>query len=458
MIWIAPTEKDTGPAALATRFPAILTLGFGWPLSVSIFAILAASMFNLSATPAISVSVRDFGAKGDGVTSDTAAVQKAIDTVAAGGGGEVRIPAGRYISGSLVLKARTTLHLDAGATLLGGSNRDDYPIVQARWEGRETNCHRALISAERADDVSITGAGVIEGNPAVGLLRDPRGPAVVEMVECGNVRVEGVTLKSLRIWTLHPTYCHDVRVSGVTFNTTGANSDGIDADSCQRVVIDGCTFTTGDDSIAIKSGKGREGVQVGRPCEDLLITNCVFIKGYTSIALGSELSGGIRRVRVSHCTFEQGLAAMQLKSRAGRAGYVEDITADHLVVGPEPLLEINNNYLYNPDPQGIPGPDGLTSFKNIRISDVQIASTNLMSVNGTTERPVDGLEISRVTGTCERGSVVQNARNVVLTDIHLDGIVGPRFFTNNVIGTGLAGSAPVEEQPPQTNQPNNNSR
>jgi len=427
-------------------------------MSRSCLALLSASTLSLSTAPFISVSVRDFGAVGDGKASDTAAIQKALDTVATKGGGEVLIPAGRYISGSLVMKSHTTLRLDGGATLLGSSNRDDYPIVQARWEGRETNCHQALISAGKAEDITITGAGIIEGNPAVGPLRNPRGPAVIEMVECGNLRVEGVTLKSLRMWTLHPTYCHDVRIAGVTFDTAGANSDGINPDSCQRVVIDGCTFSTGDDNIAIKSGKGQEGVQVGRPCEDILITNCTFIKGYVSIALGSELSGGIRRVRISHCTFQQGLAAMQLKSRAGRAGYVEDVTAEHVVVGPEPLLEINNNYRFNPDPQGVPGADGLTLFKDIRISDVKMTSKNLMNIEGTTEKPVDGLQISRVTGTCQRGSVLQNIRNVALTDIQLEGITGPHYFTNNVEGTGLAGSAPLEEQPPQTRQSPEESR
>ena len=256
----------------------------------------------------------------------------------------------------------------------------------------------------------------------------------------------------LHRWTLHPTYCQDVRISGVTFDTQGANSDGIDVDSCQRVIINGCAFTTGDDNIAIKSGKGQEGVKVGRPCEDIIITNCTFIKGYVSIALGSELSGGIRRVRISHCTFKQGLAALQLKSREGRAGYLEDITAEHLIVGPTPLLEITANYRFNPDPQGVSGVDGLTQFRNIRISDVRLDSKRLLSIEGTTEKPVDGIQISRVTGTCKQGSVIQNATNVILKDIRLDGISGSQYFTNNVAGTGFEGAVPLRERPPQTDK------
>jgi len=392
------------------------------------------------------LSVRDFGAVGDGKAVETAAIQKALDTAASSGGGEVFIPAGHYLTGSLNLKSHTTLRLDAGAVVLGSKKAEDYPIVQARWEGIETNCHRALISAEHAEDIAITGAGVIEGNVEVGRLRNPRGPTVVEFMDCGNVRIEGVTLKSSHIWTLHPAYCHDVRVSNVTFETTGANSDGIDPDSCRGVVIDGCTFSTGDDNIAIKSGKGQEGVRIGRPCEDILIANCTFIKGYTSIAFGSELSGGIRNVRISHCTFKRGLAALQLKSRAGRGGYLENVEADHLTVGPEPLLELESNYSYNADPQGVPGVDGITRFSNVRISDVTVNSTNLFRIMGTVEKPVDGLRISHVTGTCKKGSVIENARDMVLSDVRLDGVLGPAYFTNNVEGSGFDGAAPLESR------------
>jgi polygalacturonase len=395
------------------------------------------------------ISVLDFGAVGDGKTVSTVAFQQALDSIAQRGGGEVHVPAGDYLSGSLVLRSHTTLHLEAGARLRGSSNPEDYPIVIARWEGRETNCHRALIWAEDARNIAVIGAGVIEGNSRVGRLRDPRGPAVVELVECSNLRVEGVTLRSTRMWTLHPTYCQDVRIAGVTFETEGANSDGIDVDSCQRVLIDGCTFTTGDDNIAIKSGKGQEGVKVGRPSEDITITNCTFIKGYVNIAFGSELSGGIRRVHISHCTFQQGLAALQLKSRDGRAGYLEDITAEHLVVGPTPLLEITTNYRYNPDPQGVPGVDGLTQFRNIRIREVKVDSKRLLSIEGTEEKPVSGIEISRVRGKVKEASVIQHATSVELKDITLEGPSGPAYFTNNVTGTGLDKSVPLAERKSQ---------
>ncbi len=411
-------------------------------------AVLLAAMAVLGGHAfAASLSVRDFGATGDGKTSDTAAIQRALDTAAGGGGGEVLLPAGRYLTGSLLLKSGTVLRLETNATLFGSPRPDDYPLIRMRWEGIETNCHRALLAADHAENITITGAGVIEGNPAVGRLRNPRGPSVIEADSCTDFSVTGVTLKSTRMWTLHPVYCRAVRIAGVVFETTGANSDGIDPDSCQGVLIDGCTFTTGDDNIAIKSGKGQEGVRIGRPCEDLTITNCTFLKGYTSIAFGSELSGGIRRVRISHCTFRQGRAALQFKSREGRAGFLEEITAEDLTVGPEPLLEITGTYAYNPDPQGVPCPAGFTRFRNIRITGVTITATNLLTVSGAAVQPVDGLRLADVSGTCRRGSVLQNATNVVFRNIHLTGLTGPMFYTNNFSGAGLDSAVPLSERP-----------
>ncbi len=202
------------------------------------------------------LDVREQGAVGDGKTKDTAAFQKALDACGAGGGGEVVVPAGKYVIGSVVMQSHTTLKLAKDAILLGSSDIADYPLGRARWEGLDAPAHRALIHAENAKEVVVVGEGTIIGAEAAGKLRDPRGAALVEMVECQGVRVEGVTLKQYGVWTLHPTFCDDVSVIGVTFETRGHNSDGIDPDSCRRFRIEKCTFSTQDDCIAIKSGKG----------------------------------------------------------------------------------------------------------------------------------------------------------------------------------------------------------
>jgi polygalacturonase len=385
-------------------------------------------------------NVRDAGAAGDGRTDDTAALQKALDAAAQAGGGEVDLPAGTYLSGSLVLKSHVTLHLDKDAVIRGSANPDRYPLITARWEGLERPCHRALVSADHAEDIAITGSGTIQGDGGIGKLRDPRAPTIVEPIECRNVRVEGITLQSTQIWTLHPVYCQDVTISRVTFATSGWNSDGIDPDSCQRVRIEHCSFSTGDDNIAIKSGKGQEGARIGRPCENITISDCTFMKGTSSIALGSELSGGIRGVRVTNCIFQNGRAALYLKSRAGRGGYIRDVVAEHLIVGPEPLLEIATDYSANPDSQGIPGVAGLTHFSEIRVTDVKCAVQKLIKIQGTMENPVDGVTLSGISGTCEQGIVIRNARHVVVENITVTGITGPRFVTENAQGAGVTGA------------------
>jgi polygalacturonase len=386
-------------------------------------------------------NVRDFGAAGDGQTNDTSSLQKALDACSAAGGGEVIVPAGNYLTGSLVLHSHVTLNVEQNAVLRGSGDTADYPLGTARWEGIESPAYRALISADHAEDIAITGAGTIAGNPQIGHLRSPRAPTLIEPVECKNVRVDGLTLTGSRIWTLHPTYCQNVVISNVTFDTTEANSDNIDPDSCQGVKIDHCTFSCGDDDIAIKSGKGIEGAKVARPCEDIEITNCTFLKGYSSIAFGSELSGGIQRVHIAHCIFKKGRAAIYLKSRPGRGGYATDITAEDLETA-EPLLEVQTTYTSNPDKQGIPGDDGITNFARIQISNVRSTSSLLVKVDATEQKPVDGLTLSDITGSCTDGFILKNINNIELKNINLTGLRGPLLYTQNVQGDGLDGSVP----------------
>jgi polygalacturonase len=413
-----------------------------FPLSRFLFSLLCLLLGAAGVEAAgTTYNVRDSGALGDGTTKDTAAIQKAINTAAAAGGGEVSFPSGTYLTGSIELKSHVTLDLASGAVIQGDADAADYPIVNARWEGLEHPCHQALIFAHDAEDIAITGSGSVIGEGKVGVLRNPRGPTLFEPVSCKNVRLTGVTVSNTGVWTLHPTYCQDVTISHVTIDSKGGNSDGVDPDSCQEVAIDHCSFSAGDDDISVKSGKGQEGVKVGKPSENITVTDCTFTKGHGGIALGSELSGGIAHIKISRCTFSGIAEAIYLKTRAGRAGYVQDVQADHLVVN-VPLLVILTTYHANPDPQGVPGDQGLTSFSGIAISDVQANSKNLVRVEATPERPLDGLTLTNITGTCAQGFVIRNAKNVALKDIKLDGLAGPALYTENVQGTGLDGATP----------------
>jgi polygalacturonase len=405
----------------------------------ALILLLIATFHGFAAAP---VNVRDTGATGDGKTLDTAAMQKAIDTVAAAGGGVVQVPAGTYLCGSIELKSHVTLDLDTGATIKASSNADDFPIVTALWEGLPWPCHEALIFADHARDIAITGSGSILGDENVGKLRNPRGPVLIEPVSCGNVRIDGVTLGSVHIWTLHPTYCKDVTVANVTFASTGGNSDGIDPDSVVNMAIDHCTFSAGDDDIAIKSGKGQNGVKIGAPSENIFITNCTFNKGHGGVSFGSELSGGIANVTISNCNFQGVGEALNFKTAAGRAGYIRDVNASHLVVNGVPLVVLRTDYHSNPDAQGVPGDAGLTSFSGILISDVQLTdSKDPVKVIADPAKPLDGFTMNNITGTCKKGFIICNAKNVALSGIKLDGIEGASLFTDNTEGTGLDGAA-----------------
>lgn len=398
---------------------------------------LPASLEGQNSVAPPSFNVKDCGAVGDGKTKDTAAIQKAIDACAQAGGGNVNFSAGTYLTGSIELKSHVHLVVPAGTILEGSGDKADYPLATARWEGMEKPAYLALIRADHAEDIAITGAGVIQGNKEMGKLRNPRGPTLIEPVECKNVRLDGLTLHSNQMWTVHPTFCQDVTASNLIIKTTGWNSDGFDPDSCQRVTIDHCSFETGDDSIAIKSGKGQEGARIGRPSADITITNCTFIKGYSSIAFGSELSGGIQNVHIQHCAFRQGRVALYLKSRPGRAGYIRNITAEDIDVGPEPLLEIDTHYNSNPDAQGVPGAEGLTKFQGVAINNARITGKTAVTVVATHENPADGITLSNITGTCEEPWIFTNATNVTLKGIHVTGFKKDFLALNNASGTGL---------------------
>jgi polygalacturonase len=228
-----------------------------------------------AAKPAVRLNVRDFGAVGDGKTKDTVAIQETLDRCSVLGGGEVLVPAGEYLTGAIVLRSNTLLRLDAQSSLLGSSDMADYPITQVRWEGKWIKGYIGFISAMDAENIGIIGAGKIVGNPAITTRVDRttrlRHPALIEFVNCKNVRVEDCYTNQSSMWSIHPTYCENVTFKNVMVKS---GADGIDVDSCKHVVIDGCTFETTDDCISLKSGRGEEGYSILHTTEDVHISNC----------------------------------------------------------------------------------------------------------------------------------------------------------------------------------------
>ena len=387
--------------------------------------------------------VRAFGATGDGKTKDTAAFQKALDACGATKGGTVTVTAGVYLVGSIVIGSNTTLQLDGRASLLGSPDVEDYPIVRVRWEGEYVQGHRALISAEKADHIAIKGRGYIYGPPvSLSRLRNPRGPALIELTECKDVTLEGFTTQYQQLWSIHPVLCQRLVARNLTIRSVSSNADGIDVDSCQDVLIEHCNVDTGDDAIALKSGRGLAAVRLARPTQDVVIKDCSLVSSiFAGLAIGSELSGGIRDVRIENCSISGRQNGISLKSRDGRGGFIENVTGENLVINNSPTflaIDLIKKGIQASDP--VPGEiEKWTRVRGIRFNNVQANNVAdlVLAKNIPAERPVDGLSLTEIRGTCSRAFTLANMTNVVLDKISVTGYQGPFLTRSNVQGTGL---------------------
>jgi polygalacturonase len=391
-------------------------------------------------TPTHRHSVRDFGAKGDGIAKDTKAFQAALDLCKASGGGTVLVPNGVYLIGSIVIGPNTTLQLDRGASLIGSPDIADYPLVSVRWEGEFREGHRALISSENANNVAITGGSIFGPPLSVSRLRDPRGPTLIELANGTNVTLKGFSAMYQQLWTIHLLFCQNVTAQNLVIRSININSDGIDVDSCDGVTIEHCDINTGDDAIALKSGRGLAAMNLARPTQNVIIRDCaLFSSIYAGLALGTEMSGGIRNVQIQNCTISGRQNGIFIKSRDGRGGYMENIAGDNLLV-------LNSGTFVGIDltTKGIQATDPVTngvakwaqvknvSFSNVRVSNIQ---TLVAGSNVPAERPIDGLTFSNMTGTCAKGITLANVTNVNLSHIEVTGYTGGIWnVTNNVSG------------------------
>ena len=236
----------------------------GTLLAAPVFSPLTGVAFAQSsnAKPKVVLNVRDFGAAGDGTTKDTVAIQQALDRCAVLGGGEVLVPAGNYLTGALALRSNALLRLEKDAGILGSPDFADYPVTQVRWEGKWIQGRTGLVYAIGASIQvwwGLVKSWAIRRWAGVRTAQNPlRHPALIEPIGCKGVRLEDSSTDYRLMWSIHPTYCEDVTCSNLTIRSTGGNGDGIDIDSCKRVRIDRCDISTGDDCIAIKSGRGAE--------------------------------------------------------------------------------------------------------------------------------------------------------------------------------------------------------
>jgi polygalacturonase len=407
-------------------------------------------------SPKVSLNVRDFGALGDGRTKDTSALQTALDRCGVLGGGEVLLPVGEYLAGTILLRSNTTLRLDEGATLQGSPDLSDYTLTQVRWEGKWVKGYLGLVAAMDAAEIRITGKGRILGNTAiVGRVNRASGlrhPALLEFTNCKRVTVEGCYTKQNDMWSIHPVYCEDVTFRNMTVH---GGADGIDVDSCRRVVIENCDFDTADDCISLKSGRGMEGNTIARPTEDVRISNCIFRDHHWAcIGIGSETSAGIRNVQVEHCkclgarTF-----AIYLKSRPGRGAFIENIIMRDLEVSGAGMGFLRLNFLDSgkQDEMPVPGDNGIPTVRNLQFHNIRVTDvpTLVEAVNIHPAKPIEGLILQGISGTCRKGIFLANIRHAVVQGVAVTGFEGPLFSAIKVTGTGLKNAAPL----PQTKTP-----
>jgi polygalacturonase len=377
--------------------------------------------------PAKDFPVVEYGAAGDGTTDCHPAFVKAIEACSKAGGGRVVVPAGTFLcNGPIHLKSNVNLHVSEGATIKFGTNPKDYlPVVLTRWEGTLVNNYSPLIYANGQTNIAVTGKGTLDGSGKAGFAQFTRTqeadrqalwkmgaqivpvdqrvfgdghflrPGGIEPFECTNVLIEGVTVTDMPFWTVHPIFCRNLTIRDIKVDSLTGNNDGCDPDSCKDVLIEGCYFHTGDDSIALKSGRDQDGWTVGRPTENVVIRHCTGAGKLYSFAIGSEISGGVRNVFIEDCKAVSGRAAVYTKANLDRGGTVENVHVRRISVEnmTEAVIRFEMNY------HGYRGEKHAPTFRNFVIEDIDAKKSNAYAIyaEGQAESPVRDVIIRRVT-------------------------------------------------------------
>ncbi|MVN92188.1 glycoside hydrolase family 28 protein [Mucilaginibacter aquatilis] len=389
------------------------------------------------------ITVTDFGAKGDGITLNTKAIQKAID--ACDEYGTVIIPEGTFVSGALFLKSRMTLQINKGGTLKGSANTEDYePFINNRFEGWEMKTYASLINAGTMDSkgnyttsqISIKGEGTISGGGgALGKAMiakhgmRSRGRLIM-LLNCKDVELQGLQIKDSPCWTIHYIYSKGITCHDMNIVSNAHNGDGLDPDSSDDSYIFNCSFSTGDDCIAIKSGKNPEGYTIGRPTRNVQITYCDFTRGH-GISIGSEMSGGVSDVLVRDCTAGALLHGMQIKGTKERGGYVKNVTVTDCQLLKITIFSALN---YNNDGAAAPEPP---MFENFKFANIDLTKATLkdpvININGFKDamHKLKNVRFNNIMLPDGAKVVVNDAQNVRFVNVKTLNGNKPEYTLNN---------------------------
>jgi polygalacturonase len=409
--------------------------------------------------------ITEFGAK-DGGSICTDAFRKAIVACNKAGGGTVLVPKGNYVTGAIHLLSNVELHVSEGATIIFSTNPKDYlPVVHSRYEGSEMYNYSPLIYAYKQENIAVTGRGTLDGQASLSnwwgwakgakkkednMQNQPNSvprllelmgkgvptkqrifgegcylrPSFVQPYLCKNILIEDVTIKRPPMWMLHPVLSENITIRGVKlFSPEAPNGDGCDPEACKDILIEGCEFNTGDDCIAIKSGRNRQGYEMGIPTENVIIRNCKMLDGHGGVVMGSETSGGVRNVYAYNCEMSSPnlKRALRLKSNKYRGGVIENIYLRDIKVGEvnNAAIRINQNYFSKAAPSEVK----YTTYRNIFVENLTCEKADYaVQILGLEEHPIENVKIINCRfNNIKKENVTKSVNGLVLEDVMING-------------------------------------
>ena len=419
-------------------------------------------------------SVVDFGAVADGVFNNSKAFEKAIKVCSENGGGIVLVPNGKYFTGPIQLEDNVNFHLEEGAEILFSTNPNDYPLVHTSFEGTELMNFSPLIYAYKKKNIAITGKGTLNGQAseenwwqwkgnigeggAYGYTKgnpsqlDPENlpklmdmgqngepvenrifgnnhylrPNFIEPFECENVLIKEIKIINAPFWILHPMKSKNIIIDGVSIKSHGPNNDGCDPEYSKNVIIKNCIFDTGDDCIAIKSGRDADGRRVAIPTENIIVQNCKMFDGHGGVTIGSEISAGVRNVYVENCEMDSPNLdrAIRIKTNTRRGGIIENLFVRNLKIGQvkESVLGIDMFYTVHGNQTG----NFIPVVRNISLENIAVKNGGKYGIlaKGLKESPISNVTFKNVTidkiGTKYS---MQHVENIHFYNTKLNGIL-----------------------------------
>jgi exo-poly-alpha-galacturonosidase len=423
---------------------------FGFRVSNLILALLCYALTLHAAENPKRYVITDFGAIPDAHTLNTKSIQSAIDACAHAGGGDLIIPKGTFITGSLFLKQSVNLRLEKDAILKGSQNTNDYPWIDTRIAGLEMKWPAALINADGITNLQLSGEGTIDGSgerwwreywDARKHEKDdidphfkvPR-PRLVHIIRCEKVLVRDLFLKDSAFWNLQLTYCNGVEVHNLNIRAPhepikAASSDGIDLDSTRNVLIAGCDIECDDDAICLKAGRDADGLRVNRPTENVIIRDCHVGHAAGLVCFGSETAGGIRNVRVYDCRADNGCGeVVRLKTRMGRGGIVEDVLYENIQAdGVRQVFNFNmdafgTTWLPEQFREPAPAPKATPIFRRITVRNLTAKNCGAAGhLTGLPQSPLRDITLENVDIEAKGGFTIRNALGLQFKNVTLNG-------------------------------------